>query len=86
MTFLTLGCLTSVALIGFSTVFKEGWVPDGWSPTRIQRISAVGQRRNSGYAGSTVPSLDLLGGVASRSVHIDQALYTPQFWQLWLNL
>jgi hypothetical protein len=25
-------------------------------------------------------------GRTSRNVHIDQALYTPQFWQLWLNL
>jgi hypothetical protein len=78
----------------------EGWSPGGDAlpekakEKRREAAAAVGEeeeekeeQREARLAETVAPSFNLLSaGVASRSVHIDQALYTPQFWQLWLNL
>jgi hypothetical protein len=79
---------------------RETWSPAGWSPPPAAAAAPKDEERVEEKEGSSAalspPSSSLLSlssgwsatdaGVTARHVHIDQALYTPQFWQLWLNL
>lgn len=89
MTFLTLGSLYTLVMTVSSFQYRipqEGWSPEGWISkpplkTEVDTTKACGS--NESFA----PRLNIFSaGMTTQSVHIDQSLYTPQFWQLWLNL
>jgi MFS family permease len=80
---------------------QENWLPEGWTPPpqleedeKVENVSSSSSSPSSSSSSPPPLSSSSLSqkwkatdaGVTSRHVHIDQALYTPQFWQLWLNL
>lgn len=86
MTFLTLGALYATVMTLSSMQYRiptEMWTPDGYVVPKKEKEEQHRERKE-GNQQSSWSATD--AGVTSRHVHIDQALYTPQFWQLWLNL
>ena len=85
-TFITLGALYATLMTISSMQYripKDDWKPEGWNPPVV--VEEEKEREvTPGLQSSTWKLND--AGVTSQHVHIDQALYTPQFWQLWLNL
>ncbi len=91
MTFVSLGALYAVIMTVSSMQYRipqEGWIPEGFTPPEGEggtRSSNDMSEREVGAQGSARwKATD--AGRTNRDVHIDQALHTPQFWQLWLNL
>ena len=100
MTFVTLGVLYATVMTISSMQYRiprESWSPEGWTPPAAPQEDdeEVEEERGKRKEGSKVEVGTLAAasswsatdaGVTAKHVHIDQALYTPQFWQLWLNL
>ena len=97
MTFLTLGVLYTTVMTVSSMQYripKENWLPEGWTPPPAEEDTTAATTTTTTATNdktTTLPQTTSVwkptdAGRTSRNVHIDQALYTPQFWQLWLNL
>lgn len=74
-TFTTLGIGYGVTVLAAALAYRvprENWKPEGWVLP------------NHSDTSTGAPPKNVL--ITSENVHIDQALRTPQFYQLWLNL
>lgn len=97
MTFLTLGSVYFVSILGGAFAYRVP--PSGYNPTVLQvgdnTDRSVAWKENTTESehseklnvaeGEQKFSL-VSAGITDKNVHIDTALRTPQFYQLWLNL
>ena len=83
-TFATLGVAYATAILCGAFAYRvprEGWAPAGWTPpTSTSTGSYGGSGSGSGSGSGRGANED------APSVHIDQALKTPQFYLLWTCL
>lgn len=92
-TFMTLSAVYLVTILAGAMAYRlpaDDWKPAGWNPPTVNDSDdggVDGKGRNPGGNGDTPEGEgQALPMITNKNVHIDQALKTPQFYALWINL